>query len=108
VDTEALVWDSGNEPHLTAARSDRLLVSRAEVDGLYENGRFVPAEYEHLNPDGTWEWQVRLIGRTPAGRLLTVACAIVERGSREAYRPITAWDATAVEKALYDEEFPDG
>jgi hypothetical protein len=63
-------------------------VSRAEVDALYYAGRFVPVDYEHRNPDGSWEWQVRLIGRTPTGRLLTVACQIVERDDREAYRPL--------------------
>jgi hypothetical protein len=82
-------------------------VTRAEVEAVYETGRFVPAHYEHLNLDGTWEWQVRLIGRTPAGRLLTVACQIVEQRGRESYRPITAWDAGPAEAALYREEFPD-
>jgi hypothetical protein len=102
-----LVWDAWNEPHLTALRPTRLPVSRVEVDALYDSGHFVPVDYEHLNPDGTWEWQVRLIGRTSARRLLTVACQIVERDGQEAYRPVTAWDAIPAEAALYREEFPD-
>jgi len=81
-------------------------VTRVEVDALYDAGRFVPANYEHQHPDGTWEWQVRLVGRTLAGRLLTVACQIVDRNGREAYRPVTAWDAAPAEAALYHEEFP--
>ena len=42
----------------------------------------------------------------PSGRLLTVACQIVERNGRGAYRPITARDAAPAEVSMYLEEFP--
>ena len=105
---EGLIWDAANEAHLTTPRPGQAPVSRAEVDALFDSGQFVPADYEHLNPDGTWEWQVRLIGRTPAGRLLTVACQIVERHGSERFRPVTAWDAAPAETALYRKEISNG
>lgn len=107
MDEGGLVWDDWNERHLTGVRPDRAPVSRGEVDELYAFGRYVAVDYEHLNPEGEWEWQVRLIGTTRTGRKLTIACQIVERAGREGFRPVTAWDTSGEEALLYEKEFPD-
>ncbi|MDQ3699577.1 MAG: hypothetical protein M3442_01505 [Chloroflexota bacterium] len=105
---DALLWDMGNVPHLTREKGrGRLPVTVAEVNGLYASGRYVRVEHEYWILDGSVELQWLLIGRTPAGRLLTVACQLVERDGAERYRPVTAWDAQSAEIAAYHEEFPD-
>lgn len=43
--------------------------------------------------------QYRLIGPTPTGRLITVAAEWI--GDMRAYRPISAWDATAAERRAW-------
>ncbi|MGH2352092.1 MAG: hypothetical protein ACRDJN_10835 [Chloroflexota bacterium] len=53
---------------------------------------------EYLTQRGEWEWQVHLMGRTPEGRFLTVACQVADDGR---YRPVTVWPSSESERALY-------
>lgn len=57
--------------------------------------------------DGSYEPQWLLIGRTPAGRVLTVACQLVERDGAERFRPVTAWSAMPAEEAKYRDDSPE-
>jgi hypothetical protein len=107
---DELVWDEHNEPHLTRRKPGKDPVTRAEVDAMYAGGHYTWREYEYHYPDGTSEWQTWLIGRTPAGRLLTVVCQRVESGSVTgvvAYRPVTARTAEPAEVVAYREDFPE-
>ncbi len=84
--SDTLVWDHGNEQH--AVRHD---VSREEIDAMYELGEWTIDE----DPQGRPE-QERLIGRTPAGRIVTVAVEWLP--DRRAYRPISSWGADTLER----------
>jgi hypothetical protein len=105
---EPLAWDRGNVPHLTRDRGPgRRPVTVAEVDGLWASGRVTIAPHDYWDADGGYELQWLLIGRTPEGRLLTVAAQLVEADGEERYRPVTAWDAEGDEIAAYREDHPD-
>ena len=97
-----LVWDRGNVPHLTRDKgAGQRRVTVAEVDGLWASGRVTIVSADYWHADGSYELQWRLIGRAPGGRLLTVACQLIEVEGIERYRPVTAWDATGAEVAEY-------
>lgn len=102
---DELLWDPWNEPHLTRERPGRTRITRAEVDALYA-GRWEWAAHLEPLPNGELEYQQRIIGRTPAGRWLTVACQVVELDGVERRRPVTAWEAAPAEIALYLETYP--
>lgn len=99
---EPLVWDRGNVPHLTRDKGPgQRRVTVAEVDGLWASGRVTIVSHDYWHADGSHELQWRVIGRTPGGRLLTVACQLVEVEYVERYRPVTAWDAAGDEVVEY-------
>ena len=107
---EALAWDDVNLSHLDERNAQRIAageipISRAELDGLYEAGDYVTRDVEYRTRVGEWEWQVHLIGRTPAGRFLTIACQVADDGR---YRPITVWPSSTTEEALYNEDVVGG
>jgi hypothetical protein len=79
----------------------------AEVDGMWASGRVTIVPHDYWGADGGYELQWLLIGRTPGGRLLTVAAEVVELDGKERYRPVTAWDAEGDEIAEYREDHPD-
>lgn len=106
---DGLVWDGANERHLVVrnrARATRgqALITRAEIDAVYGQARYEPFEHEHVDDRGRLQWQVRLIGPTPAGRFLTVACEVLPDGR---YRPITVWESSPGETAAYREAHDD-
>lgn len=106
---DTLIWDRGNVPHLTRDKGRGVRpVTGAEVQGLYGSGRYTIVPRDYWYPDSTYELQWLLIGRTPEGRLLTVACQLLEWDGAERYRPVTAWDAAGDEVDAYLEEFSDG
>jgi hypothetical protein len=103
-----LVWDRGNVPHLTRDKGPgKRRIAVAEVDGLWASGRVTIVPHDYWYGDGGYELQWLLIGRTPAGRLLTVAAQLVDVDGVERYRTVTAWDAEGDEIAEYREEHPD-
>ena len=98
----ALVWDAGNLAHLSERNearraSNQREVTRDEVDALYESLNYVTEEVEYLTHDG-WEIQIRLIGRSPENRFLTVACDVLEDGR---LRPATVWLSSRAEQRRY-------
>lgn len=83
-----LVWDDANREELTAHG-----VTPAEVEALAAADAWV-VDVHPANPE-----QVRVTGRTPAGRWLTVPLAPTEDAA--VWRPVTGWDATPGERAYY-------
>ena len=79
---DALVWDMGNLAHLAERNAARRAagereIMREEIDALYDSADYTTQDVEYLTRDG-WEIQIRLIGRTPEGRFLTVACDVLD------------------------------
>jgi hypothetical protein len=96
---DALVWDDGNLAHLAERNAARRAASqreitREEVDALYESADYMTQDVEYLTRNG-WEIHIRLIGRTPEGRFLTVACDVLDDGS---LRPATIWPSSIAEQ----------
>jgi hypothetical protein len=105
---DRLVWDGGNRGHLADRNAQRVAageapISEQECDGLYESADWTFRDREYLDRSGEWVVQRHLIGRTPAGRALTLACDVTEDG----YRPATVWPSSTEEQALY-REWKDG
>jgi hypothetical protein len=104
---DAFLWEpgpQGNEAHLTRPRPGRRALTRAEVDAMYAAGAYTRRPRDHWYPDGTFELQALLIGYTPAGRLLAVACQVADVGGVERLRPVTGWDATVAERQEYEDD----
>jgi hypothetical protein len=106
---DELAWDWGNLSHLDERNARRRSVgegeiSREEVDALYGSADYVTRAVEYLTRTGEWESQLHLIGRTLAGRFLTVACQVDDDGR---FRPVTIWPSEGYEIALYRGEMND-
>ena len=86
-----LLWRRGNLDKLAAHG-----VSQREVEELVAVNAWVVSGHAEY-PD-----QLRVIGPTRAGRLLTVALAPTERP--DVWRPITGWASTPAEVTYYSEE----
>src|ERR671932_1820830 len=100
---DALVWDAGNLAHLaernaTRRAQGRREITREELDALYDTGRYESFGQWYVGARGVEQWQVRLVGRTPAGRYVTIACELLDDGG---YRPITVWPSSRREIADY-------
>jgi uncharacterized DUF497 family protein len=80
-------WDDANRSHIA-----RHNVLPNEVEQVFYND---PLLLENYNQNG--EERFNLVGETNRGRFLVVA--VTWRG--DAYRPITAWDATRSAKLDY-------
>ena len=89
---DALVWDAGNLAHLRPG------ISREEVDAMYDSGHYECFGEWYVDDAGIEHWQERLVGRTWAGRYLTVACEVLDDGR---YRPITVWASSRSEVHAY-------
>ena len=110
---DAFLWDDGYQDHLRDRNAVRLAaaerpITREEVDAFYERADYTTRDVEHLTRHGEREAQVHLIGRTPEGQFLTVACQVAN-DSR--YRTVTIWPSSDDEIALYwkdkeDDEYP--
>jgi hypothetical protein len=95
---DALLWDAGNLHHAT-----RHGVGRAELDAMYEAGRWV----WRADPLGR-AGQERVTGEVPdSGRLVTVATEWRETPAGRRRRPISSWVARPHEAAYWLEEFGD-
>ena len=99
---DRLVWDGGNRGHLAERNAERIAageaqISEQECDALYLSGDWTFRDREYLSPRAGWVWQRHFLGRTPAGRSLTLACELTEAG----YRAATVWPSSAEEQALY-------
>jgi hypothetical protein len=102
---EPLVWDRGNVPHLTREKgAGKRRVTVSEADGMWASGRVSILAHDYWDADGEYELQWLLIGRTPGGRLLTIAAQLVGVDGVERYRPVTAWDAEGDEVTVYRED----
>jgi hypothetical protein len=91
VELRELIWRSGNAAKL-AAHS----ISQREVREIVAVDRWVTTTHANY-PD-----QVRIIGPTRAGRLLTIALEPTEDST--AWRPVTGWPATDEEIAYHFEQ----
>jgi uncharacterized DUF497 family protein len=89
VRVEELVWYPRNVVKLWEHG-----IGQDEVEDLVDQDNYVVDVHEDY-PD-----QVRIIGRTGAGRLLTIA--LEDRGGGY-YRPITGWTASERERALWEQ-----
>lgn len=87
-DGTVLDWDEGNEGHIERHGVDRWEAGEA----LLDPGRYALSRGWHGG-----EYRYALVGRTDAGRTLTVV--FVRRGAR--LRVITARDASQHEARLY-------
>jgi uncharacterized DUF497 family protein len=87
-EAEGFEWDQENEAELAAHNIDP-----SEVEDLYWQ-RPVFARNKHA---GSGDW--KMIGRTEAGRALTIVVTLDER--RRFLRPITGWDTTVGETTKY-------
>jgi hypothetical protein len=83
-----LAWDAANRRELAYHR-----ITTEEVDGLIALDEW--AADVHADYPG----QVRVTGRTPQGRWLTIA--MEPTADAVVWRPITGWEATPAEKAYY-------
>ena len=106
---DTLLWDAGNLHHLHDRNEARHTaqerpITREEVDGLYDLADYTTRDVEYLTWRGEWEVQVHLIGRTPEGRFLTVACQVSNDGH---YRPVTIWPSSDSEILLYWKDVAD-
>lgn len=80
-------WDHVNISHIA-----RHKVTPQEAEQVISNGVAV-IEYQAINDEERW----LAIGRSNAGRFLTIAWTFRE----EAIRVITAWDSTTEEEGVY-------
>jgi hypothetical protein len=101
---ETLCWDKNNLAHLRDRNAERRSagqreITRQEIDSLYDSADYTTQDVEYLTRDG-WEIQVRLIGRAPRGRFLTVACQVAGDGR---FRPVTSWESSSAEVDLYQQ-----
>lgn len=97
-----LVWDEGNLAHLAERNAARRAagergITREEVDSLYVSADYTAQDVEYLTRDG-WEIQVRLIGRMPEERFLTVACDVLDDAR---LRPATIWPSSSAEQRSF-------
>jgi uncharacterized DUF497 family protein len=92
VDIEHLLWFPPNEEKLRGHG-----ISRDEVDGMILRGEWVV--YRHDD----YPEQVRVVGTTPSGRLVTVA--MHPTGDPAVWRPITGWPSSDWETAYYWDEY---
>jgi uncharacterized DUF497 family protein len=84
-------WDEANVEHLS-----RHGITPDEVEEVFD-GPVVRRRGGTDAPD-----RYRVLGRTAAGRYLTVICRLQRQGRRgELVRPITGWDMRAHERVLY-------
>ena len=95
---DALGWDAGNLAHLRPG------ITRDELDAMYDAGRYECFGEWYVDDRGVETWQERLVGRTPAGRYLTIACDVLDDGR---YRPITVWASSPSEVRAYRRLHPD-
>ena len=86
---EELVWYPRNVEKLWEHG-----ISQDEIESIADQDNCVVDVHEDY-PD-----QVRIIGRTDTGRLLTIA--LEDRGNG-CYRPITGWTASERERALWEQ-----
>jgi uncharacterized DUF497 family protein len=86
---EQLIWYPRNEEKLLEHG-----IETDEVEDLVEEDNYVVDTHPDY-PD-----QVRIVGTTSAGRVLTVALEDCGGGY---YRPITGWEATRRERRLWEE-----
>lgn len=98
----ALVWDAGNLAQLAERNAARHAASereitREEIDALYDSVDYMTQDVEYLTRDG-WGIQIRLIGRTPEGRFLTIECDVLDDAN---LRPATIWPSSNVEQRRY-------
>jgi hypothetical protein len=91
VEIGRLVWYPANIAKLAGHG-----ISRREVEQMVELDAWLPDRHPAY-PD-----QVRIIGPTRAGRLLTIALA--ETDDPAAWRPVTGWPSDPSEEAYYYEE----
>jgi hypothetical protein len=92
VEIERLRWLPANEDKLRQHG-----VSREEVDAMIRRDEWVVLMHPAY-PD-----QVRVIGPTATGQLITVAMEPTDDPVE--WRPITGWDAAPSERAYYWEEY---
>ncbi len=91
VDIRLLRWTDHNRVKLSEHG-----ISDAEVEEILNRDEWVPAAND------AYPNQVRMIGLTFAGRLLTI---VLEPTPKQGiWRPITGWDAAPAEVAYYWEE----
>ena len=83
---DELAWDRGNTEHAV-----RHGIARQEIDAMYASGEWIVVD----DPSGRVD-QARLIGFSPAARLITVAVEWLS--ARRMYRPISAWASTPGEQ----------
>jgi uncharacterized DUF497 family protein len=86
---EELVWWEANIRKLAEHG-----ITLGEVEAMVERD-------EYVFRDTPYAGQVRVVGPTADGRLITVAMEVWTDG---VYRPVTAWEATAAERRGYHEE----
>jgi hypothetical protein len=91
MEIRALSWLEANVTKLRAHR-----IEAHEVQEIVELDAWVSTTYDEY-PD-----QVRIVGPTNAGRLLTIALA--PTSDPDVWRPVTGWRATDEEMAYYFEE----
>lgn len=87
VQVRTLVWDEHNEEHIA-----RHGVTPREVNQVVENPHIVVRNRKHRRG------QHLMIGRTHGGRILIVPLA--KTGSKDTWRPTTAYPATAAQARL--------
>jgi len=87
-EAEAFEWDEGNESELAAHD-----INPEEVEDLFAQSPVWVPNKRHR--PGDW----KMVGRTAAGRALTVVVSMDER--RALLRPVTGWDAAAGEITRY-------
>ena len=91
MEIRGLVWRSGNVAKLAAHG-----ISQREVREIVAVDRWVTT----VHPD--YPDQVRIIGPTRAGRLLTIAMEATD--DPVVWRPVTGWPSTDEEIAYHSEE----
>lgn len=92
MEIERLVWLPASDEKLRQHG-----IERAEVDGMVLRNEWAVTVHEAY-PD-----QIRMIGPTPAERIITVALQPTDDPT--VWRPITGWDSTEGEKEYYWEEY---
>ena len=92
MEIENLLWLPANEGKLLGHG-----ISRNEVDTLVLRGEW--AVYRHDD----YPVQVRIVGPTPTGRLITVALDPTD--DPKVWRPVTGWPSSEWETAYYWEEY---
>jgi hypothetical protein len=92
MEVRALAWRGGNEEKLASHG-----ISRYEAEEVIALDAWVG--YVH----GDYPDQVRAVGPTRAGRLLTIALEPTENPAVR--RPVTGWNATAGEREYHRQEY---